>query len=94
MIAGYVKRELNSKKGFRGIAKKICYLVFVAMAHGVSELTGQLYIRDAVITDICANEALSIIENASKIGVPVPDVLLKGIEMWKKCSINRDGDCK
>lgn len=76
--------QLNSKIGFRGIAKKVTILLLVAVAHMIDTVIGDSHlIRDAVIFFYIANELLSIIENAGKTGLPIPDTLKKAVETLK-----------
>ena len=42
------------------------------------------YIRDAVVIAFIANESISIIENAGLMGVPIPGVIAKAIDVLKK----------
>lgn len=44
-------------------------------------------IRDAVIFFYIANELLSIIENAGKTGLPIPDTLKKAVETLKGLTV-------
>ena len=44
---------------------------------------GTTYIRDAVCIAFIANETISIIENAGLMGVPIPAVLTKAIDVLK-----------
>lgn len=70
--------ELNSKKGFKGIAKKAMIFMIVAVAHLLDQVIGSGYfIRDAVICFYIANEVISIVESASKTNLPIPDKLKK-----------------
>ena len=47
-------------------------------------MIGTDYIRNAVIIAFITNEVISIIENAGLMGVPVPDVIKKGIDILQK----------
>ena len=77
VICAYLKHNLSSAVGFRGIAKKVTMFILVGIAHVIDrELLGQTaLLRDAVIFFYLANEGLSILENAIIIGIPVPDAL-------------------
>ena len=44
------------------------------------------YIKDAVIIAFIANESISIIENAGLMGIPIPSVVAKAIDVLKKSS--------
>ena len=44
-------------------------------------LIGTNYIRDAVVIGFCVNELLSIIENCGIMGIPLPPILIKAIDV-------------
>src|SRR5690606_32123073 len=80
MVAGY-HGKLNSKVGFKGIAKKVLILLLVATAHQIDLLLGDgSIIRDSVIFFYLANELLSILESVGKTNLPIPNVLRKAVE--------------
>lgn len=84
VIAAGVNGQLKSKVGFKGIAKKVMLFLLVAAAHVVDLIIGSnAMFRDAVIFFFIANELLSLIENAGKIGLPVPQVLKNAVEVLK-----------
>ena len=68
----------SSRRGFRGICKKVIVLAVVALGHSVSVLVGTDAARSLVVWFFIGNEGLSIIENAANSGVPVPEKL-KGL---------------
>ena len=47
-------------------------------------LIGTQYIRDAVVIAFTCNEIISILENCALMGVPIPAVLIKGIDILHK----------
>ena len=73
--------RLSSKIGWRGIAKKCVSLLLVLVAVRLDITLGTSYIRDAVCIAFVANELLSITENAGLLGVPLPTVITKAIEL-------------
>ena len=79
IIAAIARGELSSKTGFTGLAKKLLILVFVAVGHIVDTyvLSGAAAAMSAVMLFYIANEGISIIENSSKLGLPIPDKLKK-----------------
>lgn len=80
LVAAYLG-QLNSKVGFKGIAKKVMILLLVAVAHAVDSIMGDAhFVRDAVIFFYLANELLSILETVGKSGLPIPEVLRKAVE--------------
>lgn len=83
ILAAGKNGELSSKAGLKGIGRKAMIFVFVAMGHMADMQTsgGQLHLfRDGVIAFFVANEGLSVIENAGRMGVPVPEVVRKAVE--------------
>ncbi|ALC80455.1 phage holin family protein [Bacillus gobiensis] len=83
IAAGY-NGELKSKVGFLGISKKIMIFVMVAVTHLIDTALGEGHIfRDAAIYFYLANELLSIVENAGKTGLPVPEQIKNAVEVLK-----------
>ena len=75
---------LDSNAGWKGLIRKVATLVIILIAHFVDLLIGTQYIRDAVVIAFTVNEILSILENCALMGVPIPNVLLKGIDVLKQ----------
>lgn len=74
---------LNSHAGWVGLCKKGVVLLFVLVAHRLDMLLGSDYIRTTTIIGFIANEVISIVENAGLMGVPLPEVIVKAIEILK-----------
>ena len=74
---------LESNAGFKGLCKKGMILLYVLVAYRLDLIIGTNYIRDAVIIGFVANEAISIIENAGLMGVPLPKVITTAIEVLR-----------
>ena len=84
IIAAVVNHELSSKKGWAGILKKCMFLLVVAVGHIVdTAIGGGGALRSLVIGFLIANEGLSIIENAGRCGLPIPQKLLAALEQLK-----------
>lgn len=78
-------KKLNSKTGLKGIIKKFCYLLVVALSVVIDNLTGQSgLIRTLVIYFFVANDGLSIIENMAEMGVKLPQKLIDALEQIEK----------
>ena len=73
--------RLSSKIGWRGLAKKCVSLLLVLVAARLDITLGTTYIRDAVCIAFVVNELISITENAGLLGVPLPGILTKAIEL-------------
>ena len=83
---------LESKAGLKGLIRKIFVLALVAVAHMIDRLTGTNYIRDVAVIAFCLNEVISIIENAGLMGIPVPKVLRKAIDVLRDKAGENDND--
>jgi len=84
VLASAVEGKLSSRVGFRGIPKKIMIFVVVAVGHLVDTAIGTNHMfRDAAIFFYCANEVVSILENAGRIGIPVPEQLQQAVEVLR-----------
>jgi toxin secretion/phage lysis holin len=86
-LASAVEGKLSSAVGFKGIIKKVTIFVIVAVAHLVDGyLNAGAVLINASIFFYAANELLSIIENSGRIGLPVPTLLKKAVEILKEKS--------
>lgn len=75
---------LESRAGFKGLCRKGAMLLIVLVACRLDLAVGTAYIKDAVIIAFMANEAISIIENAGLMGVPMNDTLKNAIDVLQK----------
>ena len=75
--------SLSSIAGIKGLAKKGMILLFVLIAYRLDIQLSTTYIKDAVCIAFMANELLSIIENAGLMGVPIPSVIVRAVEVLK-----------
>ena len=74
---------LSSKTFWRGIVKKIATFVVIWVGHGLDIMLNVDYIRNAAIVAFIAAEFISILENCAIMGVPIPEFLLKMIDVLK-----------
>jgi toxin secretion/phage lysis holin len=81
---------LESRAGFKGLCRKGAMLLVVLMAYRLDLAVGTAYIKDAVIIAFMANEAISIIENAGLMGVPMNDTLKNAIDVLQKKGSGRN----
>lgn len=75
---------LESRAGWKGLCRKGTTLLVVLVACRLDTVTGSNFMRDATIIAFIANETLSIIENAGLMGVPIPAVVVKAIDILKQ----------
>ena len=95
MIKAYIRAELNSKFGIKGILKKLCYMAMVAVGaavdyllHGALKQAGidlhiELFCGLLVAIWLIINELISVMENLAVIGVPGFPRLSKLLERLK-----------
>jgi toxin secretion/phage lysis holin len=76
--------RLESRAGFKGLCRKGMELALVLVGTCLDHYTGNSFIRDAVVITFAVNEALSILENAALMGVPIPETLKKVLEEMQK----------
>jgi len=101
IMCAVVEKKLSSEVGFRGIFKKITIFALVAVGHmidthiiGPSGTVGDYAaIRTAVIFFYIANEGLSLLENSSRLGLPVPSKLKDALSQLHDHK-PKDGDGK
>lgn len=84
LIVGYKMQNLNSKRAFKGLRKKILILVILCGASLMHKLVPDLAFRTLVGMFYCATELLSITENVAKAGVPIPKKLKKALEQLRE----------
>lgn len=85
VVAAAVEKKLSSEVGAKGIAKKIFMLLIVAVANIVDiNVIGEGHVLKSVtVIFYIANECISLLENAGRLGVPVPKKLLDVLEQLK-----------
>lgn len=70
-------RKVSSQIGFKGICKKAIIFILVALGHVIDKyvIGGGSSLKTMLIMFYLSNEGISIIENAGKMGVPLPKKL-------------------
>ncbi len=86
LMVGISTKTLNSSTGFKGLAKKVFILLLVLIANILDThvMGGSGVVRGVVIAFYLANEGISILENAGKLGVPYPEKLKEVLEQLKE----------
>ena len=105
MMSAWLNAELSSKKGIKGIVKKISYLALVAVAMIVDwliccglqqinvDIKYTVFFAVLVAVWLIINELISVLENLSRMGVPIPNFLKKMIDRLKN-TVDEKGDDK
>ena len=85
MIKAFHTKTLSSKIGFQGILKKVGILLIVMLGVLVDRVTGNTgAVRTLVIYYFVANEGLSVLENLSQCGIPIPTSIKKALKALNK----------
>mgnify|MGYP000986880471 FL=1 len=85
LMAAAVEKKLSSEIGFKGIFRKVLIFMLVGIGHILdARVIGDgSVLRTAVIFFYISNEGISIIENAGRIGLPIPQKLKAILEQLK-----------
>ena len=77
VMCAIVDKKLSSAVGFKGICKKVLVLMLVGVANivDVHVVGAGSALRSAVICFYMSNEGVSMLENASHLGLPIPEKL-------------------
>ena len=77
VMLAVVNRKVSSAVGARGIFKKMMIMAFVGMGHLLDAYIighGQM-LQTAIIFFYISNEGISILENTTELGLPIPQKL-------------------
>lgn len=83
ILCAVKSKTLSSRTGFIGIAKKLIILLLVGLVNLLGVAINIDGLRYLAISFYLANEGISIIENASIFGVPVPQKVKDILEQLK-----------
>lgn len=74
IMCAIVDRTLSSTVGFKGIFKKLLIFILVGIPNAIDvQVIGNgSVIRTAVIFFYISNEEISLLENAGRLGLPIP----------------------
>ncbi|CDE43869.1 putative uncharacterized protein [Clostridium sp. CAG:411] len=81
---------LESRAGWKGLCRKCMTLIFVAVSYRLDLVLNVDYIRNTVVIAFIANETISLVENAGLMGVPLPAVITKAIDILQKKTERKD----
>ena len=86
LVQAFYERKLNSSIMRRGLLRKTGYFAAIALAVLVDRALFQSApaFRTLVLSYLCVNEALSVLEHLAAIGVPLPRQLKHALEKLRK----------
>ena len=87
----FIIEKVNSKAGFKGLLKKMVMILVVVLAYQIDLLFESKFgIKSLTVGILLGNEGLSILENASICGVPVPEKLKNILEQYRESRNNKN----
>ncbi len=94
ILCAIADKSLSSKVGFLGIAKKVVIFMLVGVANilDVEVIGTGSVLRTAVIFFYLSNEGISMLENATHLGLPVPTKLKDVLEQIHERSEEKEDD--
>ena len=86
VIYAYTIQALNSEDGFKGLIKKCMILVVLIIGVMLDRILGNgtWVFRTLVCYFYIANEGISLLENISNLGVPIPSKIRNALEQLNK----------
>ena len=84
LVKAWHNGEVSSNKSRKGLLKKTMFLSMILIGHWLDKISlipdNSMSFRTLVLVFIIANEGISILENISEMGVPIPGFLRKVFE--------------
>ena len=86
VLRAYINKEVSSKVGLKGIARKAVIFVVLIVAVLLDRLlnTGNWVFRTLVCYFYIANEGISLLENCAGLGLPIPEKLKDALAQLKE----------
>lgn len=94
LAAAFIQKRVSSSVGYKGIIKKVMIFVLVGIGNiiDVEVIQNGSAVRTAIAFFYLSNEGISILENASVIGLPIPKKLRSVLEQLKKESGEKEDE--
>lgn len=86
------EKKLSSEVGFRGICRKVLIFILVGIANilDVQVIGTGSVLRTAILFFYISNEGISLLENAGRLGLPIPEKLKLVLEQLHNESEKED----
>lgn len=85
VLTGLVEKNLSSRVAWSGIIRKLYEVLIVVAAHMIDKYV--VGTGDVVLTSVCflfiSTEGISLLENAVRLGVPIPKSLVSTLSQLK-----------
>lgn len=83
-VKGFVNKAANSTKGLLGIVKHILVVVLVVTVYPYLTLLGANFVAVAFVLYFIGSYGISVVENWTQIGLPIPSWVRKYFEKIKQ----------
>lgn len=85
VLTGVVEKNLSSEVAYRGIVRKLIEIIIVIASHMIDKYICET--GDVIMTAVCflfiSTEGISLLENAARLGVPIPNKLVETLSQLK-----------
>lgn len=81
LVAAFAMKRVCSTASWRGMCRKALVALVVGAAFAIDHVSPVVPVAKIVCLFYCITEALSILENAARAGVPLPKVMVDAL--WK-----------
>lgn len=95
LMVGFTHKNIESKKAFKGLFKKVAMILMVIAAVQLDLATDSgNFMRNAMILFLIGMEGISMIENLGKLGIKVPKFLSNALVQLQMDNDNKKDDAK
>jgi toxin secretion/phage lysis holin len=85
VAAAWIRGEVSSSQGLKGITKKSFILLLVIVADKIDTmLGGSDFWRNAVLWSLIINETFSILENGGRMGIKIPGIFRRALALLEE----------
>lgn len=93
LAQAFYNKKLNSAVGFRGLVKKVYYLLLIGACYMFENLVfGTRYLADGIAISFVAMEFISITENGVRMNAPFSGVFESFLSIVKNKTKTKDDD--
>lgn len=82
LFAAFIAKTLNSSVSWSGMCKKVVMILAVGMGAALEPYSGSIPLGKLIAVFYTFHEGLSVMENMSRAGVPIPSQLRDALEKY------------
>lgn len=93
LAQGFYNKDLNSEVGFRGLVRKVYFLLLVGAVYMFENLAfGTSHLADGVTISFVAMEFISIVENGVRMNAPFSEAFKTFLAIVKQKTTTKNDD--